>query len=37
MGDSFFEKEEGVDIGDGVYFKLDPASYNASVDEAKTL
>jgi len=37
MGDSFFEKEEGVDLGDGVYFKLDPAAYNASVDEAKTL
>lgn len=38
MSDSYFEREEGVVIGDGVYFKLDPTSYSASPkEEPKTL
>jgi len=37
MSDSFFEREEGVVIGDGVYFKLDPASYTKDPVEPKTL
>jgi signal transduction histidine kinase len=38
MSDSYFEREEGVVIGDGVYFKLDPASYSSSPkEEPKTL
>jgi hypothetical protein len=37
MSDSYFEREEGVVIGDGVYFKLDPASYTKDAVESKTL
>ncbi len=37
MSDSYFEREEGVIIGDGVYFKLDPASYTKDPVEPKTL
>ena len=37
MSDSFFEREEGVVIGDGVYFKLDPACYTKDPVEPKTL
>ena len=37
MSDSYFEREEGVVIGDGVYFKLDPKSYTKESVEPKTL
>jgi len=37
LSDSFFEQEEGIRIGDGVYFQLDPTSYGGEVDEVKTL
>ena len=38
MSDSYFEREEGVVIGDGVYFKLDPSSYSMiATEEPKTL
>jgi|Laugresu1bdmlbsd_1035121.scaffolds.fasta_scaffold228264_1 hypothetical protein len=36
MSDSYFERE-GVNIGDGVYFKLDPTSYTTETIEPKTL
>ena len=36
MSDSYFERE-GVTIGDGVYFKLDPTSYTTEAIEPKTL
>jgi hypothetical protein len=37
LSDSFFEQEEGIRIGDGVYFQLDPTSYGGEIDEVKTL
>ena len=37
LSDSFFEQEEGIKIGDGVYFQLDPSSYGGNLDEVKTL
>lgn len=39
LSDSFFEKEEGIKLGDGVYFKLEPLIniIENPADESKTL